>query len=501
MHTYLVINFRVSIQISYCFIKIESMNLLVKCQTLFLCLLTLSSYLQAQPETQLIEKRLRHSINVLAHDSMFGREAGTSSEYKSALFIEESFRNSKLQPYDKASGSFLKSFEFGHTQFLKSKLIINGIAYTKGVDFGAIAGSSDGNIVSGKMIEYAEAYHNMIEHEENGFSGKVILLDMYSKIIGTDKGMQKSIQLINTCVLNGASAIILYGAWQKDFRDRLFNADSMPSFPLPIVYITYSVLKQVKKIKEKPACDIEVSIAKDRPVANNVIGFLDNGAKRTVVIGGHFDHVGTSGSQQPKIGDPGIHNGADDNASGTAGVMELARWASHEKNLKYNYLFIAFSAEEKGLYGSWNFCNSSDFRKYDIAWMLNLDMIGRLGWKGKDKLAVMGMASSKKWRTLLKKTSHEGLQLLKLKGAPGYSDHYPFLKHKVPVIYFTTGLEKEYHTPLDDPELINYRGEAVILEYLERLILNAEMIGDPGFHKVSGFQDMKALISEFVLKR
>jgi aminopeptidase YwaD len=458
----------------------------------------LSVQLFAQVDIKEIENRLRHDIGALAHDSMFGRDAGSASEKVAASFIEESFRKCGLKPYDALTGNYLKPFDFGYNALTFCKLKINEHQFKQGEEFGAIPGSADGNISSAEIVKLNANFLNSLPGKLL-YQGKVVLVNMSDSEIQTDKGIDRTFEIIRNATDLGVSACLLYNALPGDFDKKLFDPDSVPLFKIPVVYITSSIITSLKKM-DNPSCEIEVRIERKRPTAYNVIGFLDRGAEKTVVIGGHFDHVGTPGVPIPKIGDPKIHNGADDNASGAAAVMELARWACQQKDLKYNYLFIAFSAEEKGLFGSWNFCNSDDFKKYHFVWMLNLDMVGRLGWNGTNRLTVQGLASSSKWKEVIKNTDHPDLTISKIKGAPAYSDHYPFLMHHVPVIYYTTGLEKEYHKPLDDPELINYTGEAAIIEYLQRIILHVETIGDPGFKKVSGWNNFKAFIKEFIFK-
>jgi hypothetical protein len=322
-----------------------------------------------------------------------------------------------------------------------------------------------------------------------------VLIDL--KAIPGNKHQLASV--INSVTEEGATAVLLYNAPRKDFKHRLFNPDSLPGFKVPVLYITAAIINEIEKSKH-PVCDIHVKIKRERATAYNVIGFLDRGSPWTVVVGSHYDHVGVPGKLEAFQGDPGIHNGADDNASGTAAVMELARWASPNKELKYNYLFIAFSAEEKGLFGSWNFCNSSEFSNYGIRWMLNLDMVGRLGWNHRNKLTALGTASSPNWNRLVKHTEHHGFRISRIKGAPGFSDHYPFMKHRVPVIFLNTGLHHDYHTPLDDPDRINYAGETRIIQYCEHLIMNVESIGDPGFRKISGFYNFTAAAKEFIFR-
>jgi Zn-dependent M28 family amino/carboxypeptidase len=194
--------------------------------------------------------------------------------------------------------------------------------------------------------------------------------------------------------------------------------------------------------------------------------------------------------------EPQIHNGADDNASGTAMMLELARWATSNKGLKYNYIFAAFSAEEKGLFGSKAFCSRSWVNNKNIVYMLNLDMVGRLGCQG-DTLRALGVASSLVWDKLLETVEHPDFSIKKISGAPAFSDHSPFLKKDIPVIYFTTGLHPDYHTPKDDTELINFAGMTEIEAYLKRYILSAEALPEIPFHKINTLQNTKAYLQTF----
>ncbi|NVO18191.1 MAG: M28 family peptidase [Bacteroidetes bacterium] len=471
----------------------------VKIIFIFMVLVSSSLSIEAQNAIDASELRLRHDIGALANDSMFGREAGYSSEYKAAKFIEKAFSKCRLTPINKETGSYLKAFDFGDYTYKKAELWINNKQYRTGVDFGAVAGSADIENWSGEtaFIEERNGLENL--KTNNSYKGKAVVLDMKGNEHNSSPGIWDIVSYIHECIARGAEAILLFNASHNDFGNRLFNADSMPSFPVPVLYITHKVRVDLNN-NSGATCKISVEIKRKRPAAHNVIGFMDNGAQKTIMIGGHFDHVGTPGVKDPIAGDPNIHNGADDNASGAAAVLELARWITARKGLRYNYLFIAFSAEEKGLFGSWNFCNSNDFKLFNIAWMLNLDMVGRLGWSGKNRVDVLGLASAREWKKILKKVDHTGLKLTKLGGGAAFSDHYPFRVHKVPFIYFTTGLEHEYHKPVDDPELINYKGEAVILDYIERLIVEAERSPEPEYKKIGLFRDIGTVIKMFILK-
>ncbi len=214
----------------------------------------------------------------------------------------------------------------------------------------------------------------------------------------------------------------------------------------------------------------------------NVIGLLDNKAKKTVVVGAHYDHVGL-GYFGSRYGSGQIHNGADDNASGTATIIELARYFSVNTPKKYNYLFIAFSAEEKGLLGSYFFVNSPLAKQYQIAYMLNFDMVGRMKKGLRKKIILFAYGSSPEWKELIKNNKPKQIKLKKLKFGPPFSDHAPFYEKQIPVLYFTTGLHQDYHTPFDDIEFINYEGMLRIVEYLNKLIPEIEKTEQINFRK------------------
>ena len=157
-----------------------------------------------------------------------------------------------------------------------------------------------------------------------------------------------------------------------------------------------------KQIKSNPHDDMP---SEDDPIINgyNVIGYIDHFAQKTIVLGAHYDHLGYGGAGSLHSGEKAIHNGADDNASGTAGLLELARIYSKSKYNNYNYLFIAFSGEEKGLLGSNAFAKSDLLEASKINYMINMDMIGRLDEQG--KIEVYGTGTSPRWSSLLEDNS------------------------------------------------------------------------------------------------
>lgn len=203
----------------------------------------------------------------------------------------------------------------------------------------------------------------------------------------------------------------------------------------------------------------------------DIIGYLDNGAVNTIVIGAHYDHLGLGHDHNSLDANPDnkIHNGADDNASGTAGVLELARYFSgNNKKEAYNFLFMCFSGEELGLLGSKKWCDNPTIPIASINYMINMDMIGRLNDSTK-KLLVYGVGTSPSWVPLLDKTNTY-FSIKKDSSGIGPSDQTSFYLKDIPVLHFFTGQHSDYHKPSDDVEKINFPGEQKVLEYIITLI-------------------------------
>ena len=202
----------------------------------------------------------------------------------------------------------------------------------------------------------------------------------------------------------------------------------------------------------------------------NVVAYLDNGAQHTIVFGAHYDHLGLGNDGNSLDGNPKnkIHNGADDNASGVAGILELARRFSDKKKENHNFLFILFSGEELGLYGSkyWTEHPTMDLSK--INYMINLDMVGRLDEK--NGLSVSGSGTAAVWEPLLKELSKDRLLIKTDSSGTGPSDHTSFYLKNLPVLHFFTGSHSDYHKPSDDAEKINADGEAKILDLIVDLV-------------------------------
>lgn len=238
----------------------------------------------------------------------------------------------------------------------------------------------------------------------------------------------------------------------------------------------------------------------------NVIGFLDNDADKTIIIGAHYDHLGlnqhhnsTEANSEGKI-----HNGADDNASGVATVLELARIFSQNKTKENaNYVFALFSGEEDGLIGSKQLAEELAVQKMVPGWapkswkspvvaMINLDMVGRLN---KDKvLTVGGVGTSPKFIEFTERYKPAGFNVAIDSSGIGPSDHTSFYLKDIPVLFFFTGIHQDYHKPSDDFDKINYEGQRILTNYV------FNMIGAIGNEEKLPFQKTKASTEKAVPK-
>ncbi len=222
----------------------------------------------------------------------------------------------------------------------------------------------------------------------------------------------------------------------------------------------------------KKSQDPHGSVAPNAPElhSQNVAAYLDNGAPYTIVIGGHYDHLGLGYDHNSLDANPEgkIHNGADDNASGTSGVLELARYfAQNGVKENHNFLFLCFSGEELGLVGSKKFTESPTIDLSKVSFMINLDMIGRLNEE--KRIMVGGVGTAPNFVPLLNNTP-SALTVKQDSAGIGPSDHTSFYLKNIPVLFFFTGQHSDYHKPSDDVEKVNFSGEVALLEYTVQLI-------------------------------
>lgn len=244
------------------------------------------------------------------------------------------------------------------------------------------------------------------------------------------------------------------------------------------------------------ALEVKITRGKDVVPLKNIAGVLEgNGplAKETIVIGAHYDHLGYGGpsslATQKKLA---IHHGADDNGSGTTGLLELVRRFSALKNRQgRKIVFVAFSGEELGLFGSAHFVNNPLVPLSEIAAMINLDMIGRLSKDAdskKEKVLLEGTGTAEIFEPLLDKLNSETqFMFIKKKSGFGPSDHASFCEKKIPVLFFWTGAHPEYHTPLDTADRINFEGLIKIVGLVEKIAVDLTLVEKkPAFIEIKG---------------
>ncbi len=278
--------------------------------------------------------------------------------------------------------------------------------------------------------------------------------------------------------------------------DRLMNFDvhgQLSQQPIPVIHCHRELVDQLLKTagerdlasleqqidrelkpasRELPDWEVAgaVSIQQKANSLKNVIGVLDGRNKtahEVVVIGAHYDHLGMGGFGTLAPWTVAIHNGADDNASGTAAMLEIARrLADRRSQLRRSIIFIAFSAEEKGLIGSEHYVSNPLFPLKNTVAMLNLDMVGRL----RKQLTVYGTGTARHFgSTVSRLAKQHKLPISSSPGGYGPSDHSSFHARGIPVLHFFTGLHEDYHRPSDDYDKLNYKGVSQITDLVTEL--------------------------------
>ncbi|MGC6285069.1 MAG: DUF4910 domain-containing protein [Polaribacter sp.] len=241
------------------------------------------------------------------------------------------------------------------------------------------------------------------------------------------------------------------------------------------------------KPKTNPHEEVKFDVNGDGTITgNNVIGYLDNKAENTVIIGAHYDHLGYGGEGSLfRDTIKAVHNGADDNASGVALLLDLAKKLKG-KNTNNNYLFMAFSGEEMGLLGSNYFVKNPTIDTKKVSYMINMDMVGRM--KKDSSLAVYGTGTSPIFKQVLK-AHNNSFKLIQNESGVGPSDHTSFYLADIPVLHFFTGQHSDYHRPSDDIETLNYEGMAKISNYIFDIISDLDDNGKLAFRKTKNESD------------
>lgn len=408
---------------------------------------------------------LKTHIGYLADDKLEGRRAGSEGERLAGEYISTQFRNIGIMP--KGTEGYYQSFEIndGKQIMENTYLSVNGSDLKPGKEFFPFPFSAKRTLEAAPAIALQEAdmpwFVDLGEVLNDNKQNPHFDISDYIKN-NTKKAYDK-----------GATAVILYNS--SSLPDNLsFNPkDKSEVMPIPVIYVTSDAAK--KYFSDKTATlniKLRTDIGEKKRTGHNVVGYIDNGAATTVVLGAHFDHLGygEDGNSMLRTGEKLIHNGADDNASGTAALIELARLLKKSKAKKNNYLLIAFSGEELGLYGSKYFVDNPTIDLTSVNYMLNMDMVGRLNDSTK-ALAVGGYGTSPQWASVILAQDKKLPFVVKIDSSgTGPSDHTSFYRKDIPVLFFFTGQHKDYHRPSDDADRINYEGELQVIKYIDRII-------------------------------
>lgn len=443
----------------------------------------------AQLDSVRVKPLLKKHISTLASDEYGGREPGTKGEELARNYIIGEFKTIGLAP--KGTKGFLQPFTF--TKSLKtgpkSKLTLNGFALTPGAGFYPLGYSANGGakgkgVLVGYGISAPQLGHDDYS-EARELKGAIFLIDASTP----DKGGPHSKfaefsdlrTRIDLAISKGAVGIIFYTTDSELKEPELSAKIRLTPSTIPVLYM---IRGKAQSLTQQSNLSIEMfaEIIKEEATGNNVLGFLDNKAQNTIVIGAHYDHLGHGGEESLYRGEPAIHNGADDNASGVAGVIEMARYMKENGPKSNNYLFIAFSGEEKGLLGSGYFTKNTTLELEKMNYMLNMDMIGRLKTE-EPVLIISGVGTSDAWKITMNYINIPGLKTKTTESGVGPSDHTSFYLKNIPVLHFFSGTHNDYHKPSDDEQFINYKGEIDILNYMITLIKKLDDKGKISFVK------------------
>ena len=426
-----------------------------------------SPVLAQKKADQMMIMQLKNDIGYLASDELEGRRTGTMGEGIAADYIVRRYKDLGIAPY---KGQYIYPFHFvyGKELSMATQLRLNGMLLQLGHDAFPLPFSPNKSI-GGDLIPEANEqggiwlvplYKDLEESNNAHFEAEKFMYDR-------TRELEKK----------GASGVIFYdgfgGKWPPSFnKQSTFEATGIPA----IFLSNDAYQKHIVGTSSKGGIPVsmEIVIGKTERIGHNIAGFIDNGAKYTVIVGAHYDHLGYGEDGNSlfanAVKEHQIHHGADDNASGTAAVLQVAAWVknNHKKARNFNYLFLNFSGEELGLYGSKAFVKEHKIDSTQHAYMINMDMVGRLN-DSTHALELGGVGTSPAWSDVATMAGKEFKLVIDSSGQ-GPSDHTSFYNVGLPVLFLFTLQHHDYHKPTDIAERINYTGEAQIIKYVEQII-------------------------------
>ncbi len=447
--------------------------------------------------------RLRQDVYFLASSGLEGRRAGTVGAQVAAAYVAQRFATLGLLPAGD-NGSYFQDFSFvaNVTPGTQSVLRFSGAVTYQAPpqDFSPVpfsaAGEAEGEVVFvGYGISAPDAGYD--EYQGVDVKGKVVLLLRFSPA-GDEPSSPFAPYLplrrkVSDAVAKGAAAVLIATgpASQESGEPVKVPFDySFADAGVPVMAIATSLAEKLfadqgfslRELQERmdtrrePAsrplavlAHIRADLQPERRKTANVLAILPGSdpqlGHELVVVGAHYDHLGFGGpgsnSLAPEV--RAVHNGADDNASGVAALLEIARQLA-AKPPKRSVLFVAFGAEEMGLLGSSYLIQNFPLPKDWVVAMVNLDMVGRP--KKGPSLTLGGYGTAQEWAELIPRLNRKHrLKLTTSAGGYGASDHSSFYSAGIPVLFFFTGAHEDYHKPSDDAEKLNYPGFAKVVQF------------------------------------
>jgi len=438
-------------------------------------------------------KYLQENLNFLASDSLKGRNSGTVEDSIAAYYIAGKMKKNGLVPL--IGDSFVVPFDLA-----LHRLVINN-SYVK---------------IGGKELVKDNDYSISPLSPIVSFIGRVSSdttdsVEKNKKIIALIHSTKDSINYkITPLIEKGFSAILFYD--QASFAPFTYLKGSQSTIPVIMISTEYA-----HYLLNNPSALCEINCNTNTIFARtyNVVGITPGNKEKYIMAGAHYDHLGmggkNSGSMDPDANK--IHPGADDNASGVSSILEIGRLmnlvSNGVNNNEYDIVISAFGAEEKGLVGSAVLADTLMKLNRLPALMINLDMVGRLR---DNKLQAGGAGTFTGADSLLTVSNKKyAFELIITKEGMGPSDHSSFYSKKIPVLYFTTGVHKQYHTPADSSSLINFEGLKLVTDYVANVInsINSSSFipvynyveQDPSAHVRTNFKITLGVIPDFTYEK
>ena len=450
-------------------VLVKPIYMLLRLKIVALLLVTpfLSSLAQkVKKADKITQTNLEAHIRYLADDKLEGRRTGTSGEKLAADYISIGYSRAGLQPKGDNNG-WLQAFEVNEGRLVSpdSYFSVNGREFVLNKEYFPLTISAAGTAEGSPAIALQE-------------SGEPWFLDLKDLMDASQNNPHFSLEnairaKAKEYSKKGANALILYNTSKIADNLSYDRKDRPEPAAIPIIYITKEVKRKFLK-DESASLDtrIKVGFTEKKRTGHNVVGYLDNGAPNTVIIGAHYDHLGYGEDSNSlyRGTERQIHHGADDNASGVAATIELARLLKESRFKNNNYLFIAFSGEELGLFGSKYFVEHPTIDLKQVNYMINLDMIGRLR-DSTHTLIIGGYGTSPAWGEAFNNAGDKKYFTLQYDSSGvGPSDHTSFYLKGIPVLFFFTGTHSDYHKPTDEADKINYPGELQVLKFIYAVV-------------------------------